>query len=156
MAVVGMAGLRDRGNRGAAANGRSAHLCATHALFTLVGIAAEDDLDAPDLDESARAASNRKVGPDNGPSMKPIAAERPFVASDSGQKAKVFRTPPIVLALDQSAAMRDRLIAELENLQSGDEAADWAHNSLPAKNTLISADAERVGPAFGAGSPGSR
>ena len=53
-----------------------------------------------------------------------------------------------VLAADQSAALRDRLIAELGDLQSADEAAAWAHRSLPAKNTLTAADAELVEAGF--------
>jgi hypothetical protein len=53
-----------------------------------------------------------------------------------------------VLAADQSAALRDRLAAELGNLKSADEAAEWVHKNLPAKNTLTSADAETVEAGF--------
>ena len=38
---------------------------------------------------------------------------------------KSFRPPRVVLATDQSEALRDRLIAELSDLKSTDEAADW-------------------------------
>ena len=54
------------------------------------------------------------------------------------------RPPRIVLATDQSKALRDRLVAELSDLKSPDEAADWVHKNLPAKNTLTSADAKLV------------
>ena len=40
--------------------------------------------------------------------------------------------------------LRDRLIAELDGLQSSDDAAAWAQKTLPAKNTLTDADAESV------------
>ena len=40
------------------------------------------------------------------------------------------------------------MIAELDGLQSADEAADWAHRSLPAKNALTAEDADVVEAAF--------
>jgi hypothetical protein len=52
------------------------------------------------------------------------------------------------LAPDQSAALRDRLVAEFDALQSADETASWAHRSLPAKNTLTAADAQLVEAGF--------
>jgi hypothetical protein len=39
---------------------------------------------------------------------------------------------------------RDRLLAELDQVRSADDAAAWAHLSLPAKNALTSADARLV------------
>ena len=38
-------------------------------------------------------------------------------------------TATAILAPDQSAALRDRILAEVQDLRSGDEAADWARNS---------------------------
>jgi hypothetical protein len=52
------------------------------------------------------------------------------------------------LAFDQSAELRDRLVAEVDALQSADEAASWAHRNLPAKNTLTTADADLVESGF--------
>jgi hypothetical protein len=49
---------------------------------------------------------------------------------------------------DRSAAQRERLIADLVRLQSDDEAADWAHANLPAKNTLTTDDAHLVEVSF--------
>ncbi len=40
------------------------------------------------------------------------------------------------------------MVAELEALQSADEAAGWALRSLPAKNTLTAADADLVEAGF--------
>ena len=45
---------------------------------------------------------------------------------------------------DQSAELRDRVIAELDGLSSADEAADWVHRRLPDKNKLTTDDAQRV------------
>jgi hypothetical protein len=57
---------------------------------------------------------------------------------------------PVAPALgpEASAKLRDRLLHELNELASGDEAALWAYRSLPAKNRLIAADADRVEQAF--------
>jgi hypothetical protein len=113
-----------------------------YALFTLVGIAGEDDLDAPDLGTSG----NSGVQPDLNirASTRPATEEAPFARSDTSPKGKVIRPPRIVLATDQSKALRDRLVAELSDLKSADEAAGWVHKNLPAKNTLTSADAETL------------
>ena len=53
-----------------------------------------------------------------------------------------------MLGPEASAELRDRLLAELNNLSCGDDAALWAHQCLPEKNRLIGADAERVEEAF--------
>ena len=53
-----------------------------------------------------------------------------------------------VLDPDASTELRDRLLGELNELTSGDEAALWAHRSLAEKNKLTAADALRVEEAF--------
>ena len=117
-----------------------------YALFTLVGIAGEDDLDAPDL--AAGGNTDTKAGLYIQTSPKPVVDELPSAASGADRKGKVIRPPRIVLATDQSEALRDRLIAELSDLKSADEAAHWVHKNLPAKNTLALADAETVEASF--------
>jgi hypothetical protein len=97
-------------------------------LFTLIGIAGEDDLDAPDL--GAGRSPDPRAGLDVQTSTKPVADEPPFTPSGPGRKGKDNRPPRIVLAMDQSEALRDRLVAELSDLQSADEAADWVHKNL--------------------------
>ena len=49
---------------------------------------------------------------------------------------------------EASAELRDRLLGELNELASGDDAALWAHRSLSEKNSLIAADARRVEQGF--------
>jgi hypothetical protein len=53
-----------------------------------------------------------------------------------------------MLGPEASAQLRDRLIGELNILACGDDAAMWAHRSLPDKNRLVAADAHRVEQAF--------
>jgi hypothetical protein len=118
-----------------------------YALFTLVGIAGEDDLDAPDLIARTPPPSKTPPGNQNGqPRSDQASSTHEF---SRGRRAKAVSSPPIS-ALDQKAstALRDHLTAEIEKIQSDDEAADWAHRALNAKNTLTTADAERVEGAF--------
>jgi hypothetical protein len=126
-----------------------------YALFTLVGIAGEDDLDAPDVGGLAKAGV--KTGTANADTEKP--AERPrsplngqspgfTVAATVQRKAAAFRTPAPILASEPSAKLRDGLLAELAEIASADAMANWAHLSLPAKNTLGVADAQHVEAAF--------
>ncbi len=117
-----------------------------YALFTLVGIAGEDDLDAPDLE----AVPARKADPPNGSAGQASNghAHATGASDNSRRRAPVTRSMPPILAADLSAQLRDRLLGELSGLQSSDEAANWAHRSLPAKNTLIIADAQLVEDGF--------
>ena len=121
-----------------------------YALFTLVGIAGEDDLDAPDLAEGARSNAGDKAGaPERdgvAARLRPAAAveERPPAMSAARRPERPVRSARTVLGVEQSAALRDRLLASLGQLQSADEAADWVHANLAAKNTLIAGDADRI------------
>jgi hypothetical protein len=123
-----------------------------YALFTLVGIAGEDDLDAPDLGAVPKAGADQPSVPDgrSAPNGHALAdrADSPPAPAGTQRKTPPARPARPILPADQSAALRDRLVAELDALQSADEAADWAHRSLPAKNTLTTADAELVEAGF--------
>ena len=44
--------------------------------------------------------------------------------------------------------MREQLLASVALLESEEEAADWVHKNMPAKNTLIPADSDLVESAF--------
>jgi hypothetical protein len=109
-----------------------------YALFTLVGIAGEDDLDAPDSPPFKDA--NDAITPDrtNGP-LAP--------ANTRGSNRRPEARHPILTA-DDSEAMRDRLLAELAVITTDTELATWAQRSLPIKNTLTAADAKAVEEAF--------
>jgi hypothetical protein len=112
-----------------------------YALFTLVGIAGEDDLDAPDLVAPTTPAPCTK-GRLNGGS-----AHRDQALSGVTQQ-NARPNPARLLDPDSSAALRDRLLTELNDLSSADQVATWGLQVLAAKNTLLSPDAERVESAF--------
>ena len=150
-----------------------------YALFTLVGIAGEDDLDAPDLAVvpsgpqtlTAERPSGSRTGsfgngtsgngnPHNGylngglqhrggqhAPQSPTDAHRGAPSRDSRAP---FKLPVPLLPPSQSAALRDRLLAELNAIGTGDDAALWAKRSLPGKNQLAADDALRVEEEFAA------
>jgi ERF superfamily len=107
-----------------------------YALFTLVGIAGEDDLDAPDL-MTPPAPEPKTGGTDQKPKGRPNGGPRYPRREVSGAS-----TP--MLEPKASAALRDKLIAELKELNSTDEAAEWAHRVIGSKNTLGARGAEQV------------
>ena len=123
-----------------------------YALFTLVGIAGDDDLDAPDLNVSMASGRPHESGGGaphrtNGGSPNGHLLDADPSSTVPRRKAHQRLAAPI-LPSDQSAALRERFVAEVARLQSVDDAAVWAHRSLPAKNTLTEADAQIVEVAF--------
>ena len=120
-----------------------------YALFTVVGIAGEDDLDAPDLNAPTTPASgadnsaSKKLGRLNG--GQEHSTQR--FAVGRGTKAASVRSKPN-LSPEASAALREQLAAELKDINSAEEAANWAHRVLGAKNTLTAADAACIEEAF--------
>jgi hypothetical protein len=120
-----------------------------YALFTLVGIAGEDDLDAPDLNAPTAPASGaekpaqNKLGRLNGGQAHSTQQFR----TDRRAKAVLGSYKPILNA-EQSAVLRDQLAAELGEINSTEEAANWAHRVLGAKNSLTAADAACIEEAF--------
>jgi ERF superfamily len=117
-----------------------------YALFTLVGIAGEDDLDAPDLpgiklDSSASGPGNLEKS--NGHA----AATLSIPPNGKGSPRKPRVSVPILNA-EASAAMRNRLVAEIARLSSANVAVEWARGSIAAKNTLTAEDAGAVETAF--------
>jgi hypothetical protein len=114
-----------------------------YALFTLVGIAGEDDIDAPDLNAPAPAGLTRKnqltdYTGRNG-RQKNLARNGP--ANNFGSPTPSQVNPSLKGQL--SAVLRDRLIGQLGEIDSSESAAIWARRILPAKNSLTSDDARR-------------
>jgi hypothetical protein len=109
-----------------------------YALFTLVGIAGEDDLDAPDLCTPAPVANSSVTEGQGAPQTSGNGR-----VSGAGRAAR-----PAVLPAEQSALLRDRLVSEIARLKSQDSAAAWAREALPLKNTLTATDARLVETAF--------
>src|SRR5262245_35435032 len=114
-----------------------------YALFTLVGIAGEDRLDAPDLcgaGASSPGSSANRVGkqlsdpsrtPSNGPGRRVTKSE-----------------PSAIIDGEQSATLRDRLLAEIGEITSAERAVNWAREALAAKNNLAAPDAKLVEDTF--------
>ncbi len=120
-----------------------------YALFTLVGIAGEDDLDAPDL-----------IGPI--PQTEKVSIESKSIRNGDqptnsdrragGARANKFNSPSpkSELSVALSASLGAELLREIEGLSAADNAALWAQRRLPAKNQLSATDAQQVEEAFAA------
>jgi len=118
-----------------------------YALFTLVGIAGEDDLDAPDLCAGPNAPSS--TAPERalqrGDGKSPGQPGRPGNEHGRGNRKS---EPRVILDPAQSAELREKLLIEVGNIVSADLAISWAGEALVAKNTLTAADARLVEDAF--------
>ena len=120
-----------------------------YALFTLVGIAGEDDLDAPDL----TAPASQNVVPEqptvgrndrlNG-GRRYSTPQRPF--HRRALAASLSAKP--ILEAEASAVLCRQLLIELAEIASAEQAASWAQRILGAKNSLTAADARQVEDAF--------
>ena len=110
-----------------------------YALFTLVGIAGEDDMDAPDIcAASRRHRSHRPADFSGHPSRRETAA--------CAEHRRPAATP--ILSADESAASATVCLGEIASLPSLDSAASWAREALAAKNRLTVADAKLLEDAF--------
>ena len=153
-----------------------------YALFTVVGIAGEDDLDAPDLNAKVEPAPRVRAAEIIGaPGLSAHAADAKGVGAEGARfesarlegarfegawsdraksgderranpapirNEKPVRPPRTILDTVRSASLREQMQAEIAQLRSSDEASDWVHRSLKAKNTLATADADLVEAAF--------
>ncbi|MHC2335466.1 hypothetical protein ACVIW0_004755 [Bradyrhizobium sp. USDA 4454] len=101
-----------------------------YALFALVGIAGEDDLDAPDA----------VAGP-------PAQAPQSLTGAKAKPAKGILNRAP-VLDSPQSAELRERLLSQLSVLSAGADLLIWAKSSLALKNTLCEPDAKLVEAAY--------
>jgi hypothetical protein len=115
-----------------------------YALFTLVGIAGEDDLDAPDLPLSGGALVSPAPDPANGH----VLDVGPGADGDGRRKPKRAAPSRATLGTEASVALREQLLADLARTSMGEDLDRWAHTCLPAKNTLTADDARLVEEAF--------
>jgi ERF superfamily len=117
-----------------------------YALFTMVGIAGEDDLDAPDLTSehpTGSKAAKDIVALNSGLVPTPNGATQPRI-----EKLSI---PPVreKLGAEESAAIRAQLIQEIETLPE-DNLQLRAIAILKAKNRLSADDAKLVEESFAA------
>jgi hypothetical protein len=129
-----------------------------YALFTLVGIAGEDDLDAPDLTSPSQPTPGHDRRPNRGngrldSKSSSLAARTPVTRppksaadTDNASKAKLREAVRLDIAL--SARLRDVMLGELNDIGSEDAATKWAHRRLSQKNKLNAADAKHIEEAF--------
>ena len=97
-----------------------------------MGIAGEDDLDAPTPPTSQSKAPKRDSKTDgNGGNHRTLAG-----AATRGCQSE--------LSAALSASLRDELFHGIESRKTGDDAAVWAQRRLSAKSSLHSADAAHV------------
>jgi hypothetical protein len=122
-----------------------------YGLFTLVGIAGDDDVDAPDQPTTGLPAEvlngSFNVGRDS--LEQPVLAAKPAGWLQPREKrARAEKARPATLAPDVSANLQGQLIAELSGLREPEALAIWAHRILPLKNQLLTSDAQKVEAAF--------
>ena len=105
-----------------------------YALFTLVGIAGEDDADAPDLvpSEAGQVATPAQI------KSKPATLAKP-----DGRPPRTS-----ILSPADSAQSRVKLLRELEAISAETELTDWAQRTLSCKGSLVAADAKSLEEAF--------
>jgi hypothetical protein len=118
-----------------------------YALFTMVGIAGEDDLDAPDLiNDPPRGdkTPEARLAPNSGVEPAPNRASQFRTGNPT--------TPPLreKLGADDSAALLAQLIQDIETLSQDEDLQSRAIAILKAKNRLSADDAKLVEQAFAA------
>ena len=128
-----------------------------YALFTLVGIAGEDDLDAPDLIGPSQPVSERDRRPKRGngrldAKSSSLAARTPLARPQNPPPDNSNNTKARVLAvrldIAASAQLRDLMLGELNEIGGEDAATKWAHRRLSEKNKLNETDAKDIEEAF--------
>jgi hypothetical protein len=98
-----------------------------YSLFTLVGIAGEDDLDAPELagqsdEDTPKAGNSLDRGRLNGGGAATTASR---TLGAFAKNWKPWTPPKQTLAAEASTGLRDRLLGEVGSLASAAEATAW-------------------------------
>jgi hypothetical protein len=129
-----------------------------YALFTLVGIAGEDDLDAPEVGGGLDGGVPVDIG-------WPAAGEHPILNATAppqgagpaltgtlaaGGPRKTVRPPRVILDPQDSRALRKQLVMEVGEIMDVKALTAWAGKILLQKNKLVTTDAEVVETAFAA------
>ena len=120
-----------------------------YGLFTLVGIAGEDDLDDPNLNVTNSGPGTTAIS-----AAPSVAAAIRNPSSGNGrtgagnQRGSSAATHRPMLAADASARLREAMLAEIASMASAAAATAWANTMLGSKNTLTADDARSVESAF--------
>jgi hypothetical protein len=105
-----------------------------YALFTLVGIAGEDDLDAPDIHGSVGSPGSTGKPPTETPTA-PVVQPK-------------LQKPSKRLLPEGSEASLNQLLSELNQFEELESLTAWAARALPLKNRLSVSDARSLEIAF--------
>ena len=150
-----LAGLPDQRDRNSASDGRGADLCPALCLVHACWHCRRR--------RSRCAGSRRADAADEviGPGIAPGRSTAPNGRLNADQRRVDHRTPverpqktspvrdAVVLDTQLSARLRDQMIAELNELGTGDEAARWAKRRYPDKTKRLNeADAEHIDQCF--------
>src|SRR6266550_1663870 len=117
-----------------------------YALFTMVGIAGEDDLDAPDVIND-QPSGDKPV--DSGPATNPSVAPAPVRSRQFGSANPNIAPIREKLGAEESSVIRAQLIEEIGTLPE-DDLQLRAIAILKTKNRLSTDDAKQVENAFAA------
>ena len=118
-----------------------------YALFTLVGIAGEDDLDAPDLPVTGGPIGSQNGTVSAGKAWKDRSlwvGRRKLQTSADDRNHRTRR----LCARMRPTELREKLLLELEELKNPEALALWAQRALPLKNQLSAEDSRDVEEAF--------
>ena len=127
-----------------------------YALFTLVGIAGEDDLDAPDLSGAGLAAETQSNPSGIGTASRWSRAGRYGTKSRLSspqsleRRARAKGAKPSSLPPETAENIQRQLMSELAELSDADALATWGHRVLPIKNRLAKEEAQKIEVAFAA------
>jgi hypothetical protein len=119
-----------------------------YALFTLVGIAGEDDLDAPDLGGQPAEGTGETGNDLDTKRQNGDGADQPL--GTFARNRNPWSPPNQALAPEESAALCDRMVSEISALASEEQATAWAHKAMGAKNALTTGDCGVVEATFAA------
>jgi ERF superfamily protein len=124
-----------------------------YALFALVGIAGEDDIDAPDLQAAVSEIGPERPMANGGGSLQSgghdqQATSRLEQGTFGRSRKPAPKQPEAVLGLHASAKLREHLVSEIRRLRSPEDAAEWVRQRLPEKSRLRASDAAQVEAVF--------
>jgi ERF superfamily protein len=124
-----------------------------YALFALVGIAGEDDVDAPDLHAAVSDIGPERPGANSGGPLHSRghdqqATSRPEQVTVGRNRKPASKQAEAILGLHASAKLREHLVSEIRRLRSPEDAAQWVRQRLPEKSRLRASDAAQVEAVF--------
>jgi hypothetical protein len=121
-----------------------------YALFTLIGIAGEDDLDAPDLlvEAAPSTEQHRSAASDAGSDPPPMNMNVRANQNLNRKVASARGAAKAVLSPEASAELAAQLIANIDEQSSEQLLDSWAIQAWPRVRTLRLEDAQQVQSAF--------